>query len=288
MTTIPLPPRVLPAPWSLPGIARMLRLAARQTVTEVRTYFRRLDQVFFTFAFPVLLLAVFSSIFDEMTMPDGAGGTTTMSAADYYLPAMLASGILLSGMQNLGVDLAIARTDGTMKRLAGTPLPPASFLLGKIGGAFVTGALQAAILVIVGATVFGVTLPDEADKWVTFAWVLILGTATTALLGIALSRVPRSGATATAVIIPIVLVLQFMSGVFIQFQLLPDWMQTVAQAFPVAWLALGMRAALLPDSLQVAELGGTWNLDGVAIALLAWLVIGSIITMLTFRWIRRS
>ncbi|SDI03370.1 ABC transporter permease [Agrococcus jejuensis] len=278
----------LPATLSPAGLARTIRIALGRVGYEVRTYFRQLDQVFFTFLFPVLMLGIFASVFDTMTFPDGRGGTTDIAAAEYYLPAMLASGILLSGVQNLGVDVAVARTNGTLKRLAGTPMPPVAFLVGKLGQAFVTGLAQAVVLLGVGAIVFRVGLPTDAGSWATFAWVFVLGTITSALLGVALSRVPRSGRSATAVIIPIVLVVQFASGIFIQFSLLPEWMQQAAQALPVAWMALGMRAALLPDAYAMLEVGETWNLAGVALALGIWLVVGLVAVRLTFRWIRRS
>ncbi|MFC7430383.1 MULTISPECIES: ABC transporter permease [unclassified Agrococcus] len=278
----------IPSPLSPVGIARTARIAAGRVGYEVRMYFRQLDQVFFTFLFPVLMLGIFASVFDTMTFPDGRGGTTELPAAEYYLPAMLASGILLSGVQNLGVDVAVARTNGTLKRLAGTPMPPIAYIAGKLGQAAVTGAAQAVVLLGVGALVFGVALPTDAGAWATFAWVFVLGTLASALLGIALSRIPRSGRSATAVIIPIVLVVQFASGIFIQFSVLPEWMQQAAQALPVAWMALGMRAALLPAEHAVLELGGSWNLEGVALVLGAWVVVGLVLVRLTFRWIRRS
>ena len=122
----------------------------------------------------------------------------------------------------------------------------------------------------------------------TFAWVFVLGITTSALLGIALSAVPRSSKSATAVVIPIVLVLQFISGVYLQFSQLPEWMQNLASIFPLKWMAQGMRAVFLPDDFEVLEQHGEWDLGWVAVALLAWLVVGLVVSRLTFRWIRRD
>ena len=82
--------------------------------------------------------------------------------------------------------------------------------------------------------------------------------------------------------------LQFISGVYIQFSQLPDWMQNIASIFPLKWMAQGMRAAFLPDDFKVMEQNGEWDLGWVALALLAWLVIGLVVSRLTFRWIRRD
>jgi ABC-2 type transport system permease protein len=201
---------------------------------------------------------------------------------------MLAAGVLLSGLQNLSIDIAMERSDGTLKRLSGTPLPVFSYFMGKIGQVLITGILQAGLLILVAGVAFGVTLPSDPQSWLTFSWVFLLGVTTCAILGIGLSRLPRSGKSATAVIIPIVLILQFISGIYLPFTSLPDWLQNVASVFPLKWLAQGMRAVFLPDSFEALEQGGTWNLPGVAIATGIWLVAGLVLARLTFRWIRKD
>jgi ABC-2 type transport system permease protein len=262
----------------------MIRLGFSRIGYEARLYFRQADTVFFTFLFPIVMLTIFAVAFSETSFgPPG----DTISAAAYYLPAMLAAGVLLSGLQNLSIDIAMERSDGTLKRLAGTPLPVASYFMGKIGQALTTGILQAG-LILLAALAFGVQLPSDADSWLTFAWVFLLGVTTCAILGIGLSHLPRSGKSATAVIIPIVLILQFISGIYLPFTGLPEWLQNVASVFPLKWLAQGMRAVFLPESFEALEQGGTWNLPGVAIATGIWLIAGLILVRLTFRWIRKD
>ncbi|GAB3605222.1 ABC transporter permease [Conyzicola nivalis] len=278
MTTLTIPR--LPA-------GRSLRLGGSRVVNEVRAYFRQGDSVFFTFLFPVVMLTIFSTAFSDQSFgTDDTGADVT--AAAYYLPGMLAAGLLLSGLQNLAIDIATERSDGTLKRLAGTPLPVSSYFIGKIGQVLVTGAAQAALLLIVARVVFGVALPTEAGAWLTFGWVFLLGVTTSAVLGIALSRVPRSGKSASAVVIPITLVLQFISGVYLPFSQLPDWLQNAASAFPLKWMAQGMRSVFLPETFESAEPGGVWNLAGVALVTGLWLVLGLIVCRITFRWIRKD
>jgi ABC-2 type transport system permease protein len=272
-----------------PGARRgVIAVGASRIGYEVKGYFRSPDAVFFTFLFPLIMLGIFTAAFSASGDISAGPGTESISVGAYYLPGMLAAGMLLSGVQNLAVDIATEKGDGTLKRLGGTPLSPVSYFLGKIGHVFVTGVLQAALLLLVAATVFGIALPTEPQAWGTFAWVFVLGVATSALLGIALSSVPRSGKSATAVVIPIVLVLQFISGVYIRFSQLPDWMQNIASVFPLKWMAQGMRAAFLPDDFKVMEQNQEWDLGWVAVALLAWLVIGLVVSRLTFRWNRRD
>lgn len=276
MTTIDTPR--LPA-------GRTLTLGLSRVGYEVKTYFRQGDSVFFTFLFPLLFLTIFSVAFSAQSFGPPGGEIT---AAAFYLPGMMAAGLLLTGLQNMAIDIAGEKSDGTLKRFAGTPLPVMSYFIGKIGQVLITGILQSALLLVVARVVFQVELPTDPAKWVTFAWVFLLGVTTSAVLGIALSALPRSGKSATAVIIPIALVLQFISGVYLSFSQLPEWLQNFASAFPLKWMAQGMREVFLPASFEVLEQNESWNLPGVAIACGLWLVVGLIVCRVTFRWIRKD
>ncbi|MFJ4173075.1 ABC transporter permease [Microbacterium sp. NPDC089696] len=266
------------------GPARTVRLGIRRIGFELRQYFRAGDQVFFTFLFPTVMYLIFATIFTG----DIGQGPDAVSMATYYLPGLVAGGILLSGVQGLSIEIAVEKSDGTLKRLGSTPISPVTYFLGKIGQVFVTAILQIGLLMAVAVIVYRVDLPSDAEAWARFAWVFVLGLLCCCLLGIALSAVPRSGKTASAVVIPVVLLLQFVSGVYIAFSTLPEWLQNVSAVFPLKWIAQGMRAALLPDSFRAAEQGGEWQLGLVAIALAVWLLIGAVLSRATFRWIRRD
>lgn len=256
---------------------------------ELRAYFRMPDAVFFTFLFPVLILGIFSSAFSSMgdigALPDGTGG---ISMAAYYLPGLVAAALLLSGVQNLASDVTREKYEGWLRRLGGTPFTPVAYFIGKAGLVVVTSLLQIALLLGVARFAFGVELPVTAEAWGRFAWLFVLGIATMSLLGIALAAVPRSSRSAIAVVLPPVLILQFISGVYLQFSMLPEWLQNIASIFPLKWLAQGMRSVFLPEHFAAAEPSGGWDLGLVALNLGIWLVIGLVLSLLTFRWQRRT
>ncbi len=266
------------------GPLRTVRLGLRRIGFELRQYFRAGDQVFFTFLFPTMMYLIFATIFTG----DTGGGDDTISMATYYLPGLVAGGIFLSGVQGLSIEIAVEKSDGTLKRLGSTPLSPTTYFIGKIGEVFVTAILQIALLLVVAVVLYRVDLPTDPDAWLRFAGVFVLGLLSCIFLGIALSAVPRSGKTASAVVIPVVLLLQFISGVYIAFSTLPEWLQNVAGVFPLKWIAQGMRAALLPDSFKSAEPGGEWQLGLIILMLAVWLVVGIVLSRATFRWIRRN
>lgn len=273
----------------LNSLCRTVRLGVSRIGYELKVYARQGDSVFFTFLFPIVMLSIFAVAFSTSgkigVAPDGTGGITF---AAYYLPGMVAAGMLLSGIQNLGVDIAGEKGDGTLKRLGGSPLPVISYFIGKIGMVFVSALFQVALLLAVAVVFFNVELPTDPQKWLTFSWVFVLGVITSCVLGIALSALPRSGKSATAVVIPIVLLLQFISGVYLQFNMLPEWLQNFASIFPLKWMAQGMRSVFLPDTFKSVEQNGVWDLGWVAIIMLIWFVVGLILTRMTFRWIRKD
>lgn len=267
---------------------RVAELGAWRARFELTQYFRSVDTLVFTFLFPIAMLALFSVAFGGEGDMQVAEGLPPVPAGQMYLPAMLAAGMLLSGFQNLAIDISIERSQGMLSRLGATPLSPVSYFLGKIAQVAITGGLQAALLIGFAAVVLRVPMPTEPESWATFGWVFVLGITTSALLGVAVSSVPRTARSATAVIIPIVLVVQFISGIYLFFFMLPEWLQNVAGVLPVKWMAQGMRSVFLPDAYSALEQGGEWNLAGVAIVLGVWLIAGLVLARISFRWIRRD
>jgi ABC-2 type transport system permease protein len=262
----------LPGTWSI---------GLRRVQIELLEFSRDREAAFFTMLLPVLLLVVFGSAFTG----DVARG---VPFSQYFLAGMLASGIVYTSFQNLAISIPQERDDGTLKRLQGTPMPSAAYFLGKVGLVLVIYVVQVVVMMAIGVTLFGVHLPSTAADWWTFAWVSVLGLVCCTLLGIAFSSVPRSGRGASALVSPIVLVLQFTSGVFFQFDELPHWMQQMAALFPLKWLCQGMRSVFLPDSFQRQELAGSWELGRTALVLTLWSLAAVVLALRYFRFRRRD
>jgi ABC-2 type transport system permease protein len=257
-----------------------LRLGLARTGIEVRMFARERDSMVFTFAFPVILLFIFGSVFSGDIAPG-------VSFTQYFAAGMIASGIALSSFQSLAIGIAIERDDGTLKRLKGTPMPPLAYFLGKIGLVLVTSLVQFGVLLIVSRLFFGLALPATGGLWLRFGWLFLLGIAAGTTLGIAYSSVARSSRSASAVVSPVVIVLQFISGIFFVYSDLPSWMQHVGALFPLKWIAQGMRSVFLPESFATREVGG-WQLPQTALVLAGWTVLGLLLCVRTFRWTRRD
>ena len=261
----------------------LVKASGSRVSVELRVFFRDSMAVAFIFAFPVVMLLIFGSVFADREA--GPGGVPFVQ---YFLAGMVATGVMLTSFQNLALSIADERDQGLLKRLRGTPMPPAAYLVGKVATALLVGAVQTALTIATAVLVLGVDLPSDAGRWSTFAWVYLLGTAAGSVLGVGVSALPRSAQEANAVITPVVIVLQFVSGVYFVFSDLPGWMQSVASVLPLRWMTLGMRSVFLPDSYAAAEPGGGWQLGLTAAVLLAWVVVGTALCLRTFRWTRRD
>lgn len=263
------------------GAPSTLAVGLARVGLELRQFTRVRDQMIFTFAFPVILLFIFGSVFDDDIAPG-------VSFTQYFAAGMIASGVMLSSFQSLAITIAVERDEGTLKRLYGTPMPAAAYFLGKVGVVLVTSLVQTAVLLVLGAVFFDLDLPSGPQLWLRFAWVFLLGTAAGTVIGIAFSSVPRSSKSASAVVSPVVIVLQFISGVFFVYTDLPGWMQDVGAVFPLKWLAQGMCSVFLPEAFTAQEAAGSWQLGLTAAVLAAWTAVGLLLCLRTFRWFRHG
>ena len=246
---------------------------------EIKQFSRQRESVVFILLFPILLLLIFGSVFKNSIAPQ-------VTFSQYFVAGMIASGLLNTGFQQLAITIPLERDDGTLKRLRGTPMPPSAYFFGKTISVLFYMKIQIILLLVVGALAFDINIPTDIGHWITFIWVTLLGITSSTLLGIAFSSVPRSGRGASAVVTPIVLVLQFVSGVFFIFDQLPHWMQQVASIFPLKWMTQGMRSVFLPESFAANEVGGSWQHGTTAIVLSVWVVVGLVLALKTFRWER--
>ena len=254
-----------------------LKLGLLRGRMEVKVFMRGRESVVFTLLFPVILLFIFGSVFKDTIAPG-------VTFSQYFVAGMIASGLVNTGFQQLAITIPMEREFGTLKRLRGRPISVSAYFIGKAYLVIILMILQTALLLGAGAAFFGLELPTSSSKWLAFTWLIILGSACSTVLGIAFSVVPKSGRGASAIVSPIVIILQFFSGVFFVFTQLPSWMQHFAALFPLKWLTQGMRSVFLPDSFATQEVAKNWEIGKTAIILVAWLIVGLIVSIKTFKW----
>ncbi len=261
------------------SINKSIRIGLLRSKLELKQFLRQRESVVFTLFFPVILLFIFGSVFQDTIAPG-------VTFSQYFVAGMIASGLVNTGFQQLAITIPMERDDGTLKRLRGTPMSVTSYFIGKALLVTILMIIQTALLLFFGTVLFGLNLPTDMNSWWTFTWLIILGSACSTVLGIAFSVVPKTGRGASAVVSPIVIILQFFSGVFFVFTSLPTWMQQFAALFPLKWLTQGMRSVFLPDDFASQEVAGNWEIGRTALVLFIWLLVGLVLAIKTFKWSR--
>jgi ABC-2 type transport system permease protein len=267
------PGPALPAAWRL-GLAR--------GGLEVKVFFRDKMAVAFIFGLPSILLVLLGSIFGGQAAAQG------VTVGELFTAGMIAGGIMSTSFQYLAIAIATERESGMLKRVCGTPMPASAYFTGKVVQVLVCTVSETVLLIAVGMLFYHLHLPTSPDKWWTFAWVFVLGTAACSLIGIAASSVPRSATSAMPIITLPFTVLNFISGVYVPFTVVPAWMRVVASFFPLKWMAQGMRSVFLPEQAAALEPAGSWELGRTALVLVIWIAAGLVLCARTFRWQSRN
>jgi ABC-2 type transport system permease protein len=92
--------------------------------------------------------------------------------------------------------------------------------------------------------------------------------------------VPRlNGASVVSSLIP--------SCIYFPITILPTWLQSVAEAFPIYWVGLGARSAMLPREMVAVEIGQSWRTLEMFAVLGVWAVIGFVLAPILLRRMAR-
>jgi ABC-2 type transport system permease protein len=256
------------------------RIARARTALELRLFARERQQVVFAFAYPVVMMVIFASVLGHDERPGD------IPFAQYFLAGIAATGIMLISFQAVGTAIATEREAGQLERLQVLGTPPVAYFAGKAGLVLVSVTAQLALLLPVARYGFDVPMPVDLAHWATFVWVAALGALAGTVLGVAVSALPGNASSTTTAVSAFAIVLQFFSGVFFGFLELPGWMQQLAALLPLKWLTQGMRSAFLPEQAGAFEVAGGWEHGRTALVLVAWVIIGTVICVRTFRWRR--
>jgi ABC-2 type transport system permease protein len=230
--------------------------------------------LFFTLALPVIFLLIFGAVFGH-SLERVPGGT--VSTAVYYVPSLIAFGVIAASFVNLVLAVTVSRESGIYKRRRATPVPASVVIGGRALVAIATALVIAAILIAIGWPAYGATL--SLSQVPALATAVVVGALTFCCLGFAVSSFIRDQDSVQPITQAIVLPLYFISGVFVPASLLPDWMTRIANFFPVRHLVEATLAAYNP---YAAGAGFAWHDLG---SLAIWCAIGLLVALRRFTWL---
>ncbi|HXJ64019.1 MAG TPA: ABC transporter permease [Actinomycetota bacterium] len=254
-------------------------LTLRQVKYTNTAFWRNPASAFFTFAFPLMFLIIFTAIFGGTTTTVVNGHALELKASNYYIPAIATFSIITATYTNLSISLTFLRDAGILKRVRGTPLEPSAYLSARIIHAVLMSLLLVAIVVVFGIVAYSADLPVKTLP--AFIVTVIIGAASFAALGLAVTSIVPNADAAPAVVNATVLPLLFLSGVFIPLSSSTAWYVQIAKLFPVYHFSQSMMAAYFGPQIDPTTNGfHGWDLLIVA----AWGLAGAIVATRSFRW----
>jgi ABC-2 type transport system permease protein len=212
---------------------------------------------------------------------------TRFSLGTTMLASVLALNVGYYGVVNMGDLIVVEREDGTLLRAKAIPNGMLGYLLGKVVNISGQIAFVAAVTLLVGAFLFTGLAIGSPGSWLTLAWVLVLGLLALLPVGAVLGSLFPSQRSAGPVWLLGLSGVTAISGIFYPITHLPTVLQWTGQVFPIYWLGLGMRSALLPNALAAVEVGHSWRHLATFGVLSAWAVAGLVLAPVVLRRMAR-
>jgi len=244
-----------------------------------KAFWRNPANAFFTFAFPLMFLVIFTALFGNeeqcppglATCPKGA----EISVSTLYVPAIAVFSIITATYTNLAINVSFSRDQGVLKRIIGSPMPGWTYLAARIFHALLVTILLVSIVVAFGALFYDADLPTRTLP--AFVTTVVVGAVTFAALGLALTAAIPNADAAPPIVNASILPLLFLSGIFIPLPAGNPWYVQVAKFFPVYHFAQAANSAYFSAEGSGFE---PWHL----LIMGAWGVGGVIAAVLFFSW----
>ncbi|WP_409496354.1 ABC transporter permease [Amycolatopsis sp. cmx-11-12] len=262
------------------AIQHSVRLGVRRGLLESRQTLTNSEDLFNTFLFPALF--VVAMFFMRNAKLPG----TEFSLGAATVPSVLGASIVFSGMLGMAGVLAVEREDGTLLRAKATPNGMVGYLVGKVFTISIGTVIGMLLVLIPSLILFDGIAPGGWASWLGLLWVLVLGLLATMPIGAIFGSLTTNARSIGLIMLP-TLGLGAISGIFYPITALPEWLQYIAQVFPMYWLGLGMRSSLLPDSTVMIEIGQSWRPWETLGVLTAWTVIGLALAPVVLRRMAR-
>jgi ABC-2 type transport system permease protein len=222
---------------------------------------------FFTFAFPVLMVLLFGSMYGNAP-EHAAGGVGAMDRAVVGYAVALVIGA--SAFVGLPVEVAARRQNGVLRRFRVTPLSPAAVIASQIVVTVVVCAAGIVVLATAGFLVWGARPPSDLLALIP---AFLLCASSLSALGMLVAGAARSVKASLAVSIALFYPMIFLSDGTIPVQYLPESLQKVAWFLPMSWAVRLLRGVWL---------GQGWDIAASCV-LLGMLVFGGALAALLLR-----
>jgi len=233
-------------------------LAWEQFRLERKLFWRNPSAAFFGFVLPLALLLLLASTF-----------ANDADELDILIPGIAGMSVMATTFNTMAYSLTFLREQGILKRVRGTPIPPAAYFAGFLGNAVANAFVQVGLVVVAGHLLYDVSWPQD---WLELIVFTVVGVVTFGALGIALSHAIPNFDSAPAYVNAIFLPAILISGVFYSSDSLPAGLAAIAEALPLKHVIDGFSDAIvtgdgLGDELGALAVVAAWGVAGLFLAI---------------------
>ena len=236
---------------------------------QAKLYLREPLSVFFTLLLGPLLLLLFGLIFgnEPQEMFGGYGHL------DISVPTYTAVIIGITALTAVPIVAATRREMGVLRRFAATPLRPLTYFLTDILAPYIFTLAGIGVLFLMGRLVYHVRFEGS---WLSVMAGVCLSTLALFALGYTLAGLAPSARAAIVIGNVIIIPMNILSGALVPMEVLPEKVETIARFLPLTYAVSLLRGLWT---------GHSWSqhLTDVSV-LIGLLLVGSLVTALTFKW----
>lgn len=229
-------------------------------------FWRDGEMIFWSLAIPVFFLIVFSF---------ALGMGSAKRASTFLVPGLIAAQVFSSGFWGVGAMLATFREKKLLRRIYLTPLNPSTFFAALVLYRMTLLAMQAALLVLVGAVTFNVHVVGNPLAVIA---ILALGAGTFVALGTVIGALAKTAESANNFASVLTVPLSFLSDAYIPLDNFPP---------PVAHALRLLPSTQFVDAFRGVAMYGEpiWHYAPWIGILALWALAATTISARFLRWV---
>ena len=192
----------------------------------------------------------------------------------FVAPGITAMVAMMALMTGLPHAISFERDVGTLDGLLAAPVHRMSIVGGKVIAQTVRGMIEGLVALALAIFLFGV---DVHGSMALVLGLLLLTVFSIVGLGILVTSLAGTEETATMIMMSLLFPMMFFSGVFFPLQLMPSFMQVIAQFFPLTHAVTALR--------RVVVLGaGISAISTDVIILFGFGIVLLLVALVAFEW----
>lgn len=244
---------------------RGLRAAWALAITETRLFLREPFAVFFSLAFPLILLLFVGSIGGKAALPEGG------HFIDSYMAVMVGVTAANVGLMGMSIHVAENRGQGVLKRYRLSPMPSWAYFAAQFVTALIVVILSVAALVIITFVLYG---PPERSNWPLFILVSLISLYVTVSYGLLLGGLPLPVRSVQVISAAVFFLAFFASGAALPRDSFPPLLHRISDYNPLTVINEGLMHSYTAHAVNWVALT----------VLLATTIVVNLITLRTFDW----